>query len=74
MNAQFDHNGRVHTLKVSLAPRPDGRIGPPLDVIVDDPEPRHRTIRSRRRDRYRVVYDHVDAEHDRLIYHVVEVL
>jgi hypothetical protein len=74
MNAQFDHNRRIHSFKVSLGPRPDGRIGPPLEVIVDDPEPRHRTVRSRRPGRCRVVYDHVDPEHDRLIYRVIEIL
>jgi hypothetical protein len=51
-----------------------GRIGPPLQLIVDGEELRQRTIRSCWRDRYRVVYDHVDAEHDCLIYRVVAVL
>jgi hypothetical protein len=72
MNAQFDHNSRVHIFQVSLAARPDGRIGPPQEVIMDDPEPHHRTTRSRRCELLQVVYDHVDAEHGRLIYRVVE--
>ena len=39
MNAQFDYDGGTHTFQVSLGPRPDGRIGPPLEVIVDDLAP-----------------------------------
>jgi hypothetical protein len=74
MTAQFDHHGRVHMFRVSLAPRADGRIGPPLEVIVDGLDPRGRTIRCRKRERWRVAYEGVDPKRDRLIYCVVEVL
>jgi hypothetical protein len=74
MNAQFNHNGRTHTFRVSLAPRPDGKIGPPLEVIVDGPDPGEPDLPLRRRERWRLVYDGVDAEHDRLNYRVIEVL
>jgi hypothetical protein len=74
MHAQFDHHGRIHMFRVSLAPRPDGRIGPPLEVIVDGPDPRGSTIRCRKRERWRVAYKGVDPKCDRLIYRVIEVL
>jgi hypothetical protein len=35
MCAQFDYDGRIHTFQVSIGPRPDGKIGPPPEVIVD---------------------------------------
>jgi hypothetical protein len=72
MNAQFDYDGRVHTFRVSIGPRPDGKIGPPAEVIVEGPE--QRQCAPRRRSRWRVAYDRVDAEHDRLLYRVIEVL
>jgi hypothetical protein len=72
MNAQFDYDGRVHTFRVSIGPRPDGKIGPPVEVIVEGPELRQRA--TRRRTRWRVAYDRVDAEHHRLVYRVIEVL
>jgi hypothetical protein len=74
MHAQFDHNGRIHTFRVSLAPRPDGKIGPPMEVIVDGAEPRGGALRRRKRERWRLAYDGVDREHDRLVYRLVEVL
>ena len=73
MNAQFDYDGRTHTFQVSLGPRPDGRIGPPLEVIVDDLAPQQYAPKRKPR-RWRVLYDRVDAEHDRLVYCVIEVL
>lgn len=72
MNAQFDYSGRVHTFRVSIGPRSDGKIGPPVEVIVEGPEPRQCV--ARRRTRWRVAYDHVDAEHNCLVYRVIEVL
>jgi hypothetical protein len=72
MNAQFDYDGRVHTFRVSIGPRPDGKIGPPVEVIVEGPE--QRQCAPRRLTRWRVAYDRVDAEHDRLVYRVIEVL
>ena len=41
MNAEFHRNGRVHIFQVSLGARPDGRISPPIEVIVDDLESHH---------------------------------
>jgi hypothetical protein len=73
MNAEFHHNGRVHTFQVSLGARPDGRIGPPIEVIIDDPAPPG-YAGKRKLTSWRVAYDHVDAKHDRLIYRVVEAL
>jgi hypothetical protein len=73
VNAQFDYDGQTHTFQVSLGPRPDGRIGPPLEVIVDDLAPRQDASQRSSR-RWRVMYDRVDAEHDRLVYCVIEVL
>jgi hypothetical protein len=74
MNAQFDYDGRTHTFRVSLAPRPDGKIGPPLEVIVDSAELRDSALRSGKRERWRLAYEGVDAEHDRLNYRVIEAL
>jgi hypothetical protein len=74
MNAQFDYGGRIHTFKVSIAPRAYGKIGPPLEVIVDGPEPQRCVPRRGKRERWRLAYEGVDAEHDRLSYRVIEVL
>jgi hypothetical protein len=48
------------------------RSGPPVEVIVEGLEPRQ--CAPRRRTRWRVAYDRVDAEHDRLVCRVIEVL
>jgi hypothetical protein len=58
---------------VPIDPRPDGKIGPPTGVIVGA-EPCDRALRRRRPTRWRVAYEGVDAEHDRLIYRVIEAL
>jgi hypothetical protein len=58
---------------LSLVPRSDGKIGPPVELIVDDQEPGHSNMLPRRT-RWRVTYDRFDAKHDRLIYRVIEVL
>ena len=73
MNAQFAYDGRIHTFQVSIGLRPDGRIGPPLEVVVAGTEAGQYAI-QRKHTRWRVVYDRVDSEHDRLVYRVVEVL
>jgi hypothetical protein len=72
MNAQFDYGGRVHTFRVSLGPRPDCKIGPPIDVIVDACD--QHDCRPRRPARWRVAYEGVDPEYDRLCCRVIEVL
>jgi hypothetical protein len=50
------------------------RSAPPLEVIVDGLDPGDRTFRRRKRERWRLAYDGVDAEHDRLNYRVIEAL
>jgi hypothetical protein len=74
MNAQFNYGGRIHTFQVPIGPRPDGTIGPPTEVIVDGSETGDSTLRRRKRERWRLAYDGVDPEHDRLNYRVNEVL
>jgi hypothetical protein len=45
-----------------------------LEVIVAGSEPRDSALRQRKRERWRLAYDGVDPEHDRLNYRVIEVL
>jgi hypothetical protein len=42
-------------------------------VTVDGPEPRE-SRRRRKRERWRLAYNGVDPEHDRLNYRVIEVI
>jgi hypothetical protein len=46
MNAQFNYDGRIHTFRVSIGPRPNGKIGPPTEVVVDRQDPSGRALRS----------------------------
>jgi hypothetical protein len=50
MNTRFDYDGRIYTLRVSIGPRSDGTIGPPLEVIVDAPDPGDLTVRCCKRE------------------------
>jgi hypothetical protein len=58
---------------VSLAPRPDGKIGSRLEVIVDGAEPLDSALRCSKRERRRLAQTE-STEHGRLNYRVIEAL
>jgi hypothetical protein len=62
-----DYEGRTHNFRVPIGPRPDGKIGPPTEVVIYGSDARDRIIGRGGPARWRVVYERFDAEHNRLI-------